>query len=277
MAPVRNIKRRLGLLIFTVTIGIILSYCLYQQSFETKYIPPMSFASRPRVVLRQGTVIGKQMVGSGDQGISPQTLEYFLGIPYALSTALENRWKPATPIGSGTGEFDAGRLGKRCPAGEPDFTDMGEDCLNLNIYRPASRPKDKKLPVLVYFHGGSFNFGAGHYRRIDSMVAWSDRPMIGISFNYRLGAFGFLSSKLVKDIGALNLGLRDQSLLLQWVQDNISAFGGDPDDVTIMGCSAGAHSVSCASQLCFPNISRASHKQITYEKSTFVLLLFKSM
>ncbi|EPE29464.1 alpha/beta-Hydrolase [Glarea lozoyensis ATCC 20868] len=203
----------------------------------------MSLASRPRVVLRQGTIIGKQMVGTNDQSRTPQTLDYFLGVPYALSTAGEHRWKQAVLVGASTGEFDAGRLGKRCPAGEEDMVDMGEDCLNLNIYRPSSRPKDKKLPVLVYFHGGSFNFGAGHYRRIDSMVAWSDRPFIGISFNYRLGAFGFLSSKLAKKEGALNLGLRDQSLLLQWVQDNISAFDGNPNDVTIMGSSAGAHSV----------------------------------
>jgi acetylcholinesterase len=213
------------------------------------------------------------MVGSGDQGISPQTLECFLGIPYALSTALDNRWRPAVPVGSGTGEFDAGRLGKRCPAGEPDLTEMGEDCLNLNIFRPASRPKDRLLPVLVHVHGGSFNFGSGHNRRIDNMVAWSDRPfLIGISFNYRLAAFGFLSGKLMKDEGALNLGLKDQSLLLQWVQENISAFGGDPDDVTIMGSSAGAHSVSYLyrTPLILLIVS------LYYNKSTFLPLLFTS-
>jgi hypothetical protein len=75
-------------------------------------------------------------------------------------------------------------------------------------------------------------------------VAWSPEPLIGVSFNYRLGALGFLPSKLTAKEGSLNLGLKDQSLLLEWVQENISAFGGDPDDVTVMGCSAGAHSVS---------------------------------
>jgi acetylcholinesterase len=247
MLPVHTFRRRLGLLIFPVTIGIVFYYCLCQRPHESIInLSSMSFASRPRVVLRQGTIVGKQMVGTSDQSRTPQTLDYFLGIPYALSTAGEHRWKQAIPIGAATGEFDAGRLGKRCPAGEEDMVDMGEDCLNLNIFRPSSRPKDRKLPVLVYFHGGSFNFGAGHYRSIDSMVAWSDRPFIGISFNYRLGAFGFLSSKLAKNEGALNLGLRDQSLLLQWVQDNISAFDGNLNDVTIMGSSAGAHSVSHA-------------------------------
>ena len=67
--------------------------------------------------------------------------------------------------------------------------------------------------------------------------------MIGVSFNYRVGAFGFLPSKLMAKEGLLNVGLKDQELLLKWVKDNIAAFGGDPDDVTIMGSSAGAHSV----------------------------------
>ena len=244
MTLVRDLRRRLGILIALVTIGIILIY--YFINLETpirRLLPVMPLStSRPRVVLRQGTIVGKTITKSG-ANIFPQTLDSFLGVPYALSTAGEQRWKPALPIGPGEKNFDAGELGDRCPAGLRDAVPMSEDCLNLNLYRPSSWPKDKKLPVLVYFHGGSFNFGAGYMREISSLVAWSERPMLGISFNYRIGAFGFLSSKLVKEEGGLNVGLKDQDLLLRWVRDNVLAFGGDPNDVTLMGSSAGAHSV----------------------------------
>jgi carboxylesterase type B len=76
------------------------------------------------------------------------------------------------------------------------------------------------------------------------MVAWSEKPFVAVSFGYRLGALGFLPSGLTKKEGLLNLGLRDQILLFQWVQENIEAFGGDPGNVTLFGLSAGAHSVS---------------------------------
>lgn len=199
-------------------------------------------SDRPRVTLRQGTIVGYR--SDTGQGRYPQFLDQFLGVPYALSTAGEGRFRPPVPVGASDEEFDAGRYGHRCPAGDPDQTPLGEDCLNLNIYRPSTEYGEAKLPVLVYMHGGAFNFGAGNNRHISSLVGWSTKPFVGISFNYRLGAFGFLSSKLMGKEGLLNVGLKDQQLLLQWVRDNIAAFGGDPGDVTIMGSSAGAHSVS---------------------------------
>jgi len=192
---------------------------------------------RPRVSTRQGTVIGIEV----EQGY-PQPLEQFLGIPYALSTDGERRFSPPVPV-SLVKVFDASKYGQRCPSGPRDSTPEGEDCLNLNLFRPKKRDENKKLPVLVYLHGGAFNFGAGNTRQISHLVAWSAKPMIGVSFNYRVGAFGFLPSKFMEEQGLLNIGLKDQALLFQWVQDNIAAFGGDPDNVTIMGSSAGAHSV----------------------------------
>ena len=81
------------------------------------------------------------------------------------------------------------------------------------------------------------------------MVGWSEKPFIGVSFNYRIGALGFLPSKLTFEEDIINLGLHDQVFLLQWVQDNIEQFGGDKNDVTIFGLSAGAHSVSNVSCL----------------------------
>jgi acetylcholinesterase len=199
---------------------------------------PIPTMPRPRVTIRQGTIIGVEV----EQGF-PHALEQFLGIPYALSTDGERRFSPPVPLSPGVGVFDASHYGQRCPSGPRDATPEGEACLNLNVFRPRARDETKKLPVLVYLHGGAFNFGAGNTRQISHLIAWSAMPMIGISFNYRVGAFGFLPSKFMEEEGLLNVGLKDQALLFQWVQENIAAFGGDPDCVTIMGSSAGAHSV----------------------------------
>jgi len=103
------------------------------------------------------------------------------------------------------------------------------------------RNNNKKLPVLVHFYGGVFNFGSGSNRQIANMVGCSAEPFIGVSFNYRVGAFGFLPSRLTAKKKLFNLGLKDQALLLEWVQGNIAEFKGDPNDVTLMSISAGAH------------------------------------
>ncbi|CAG8953801.1 hypothetical protein HYFRA_00006693 [Hymenoscyphus fraxineus] len=234
-------QRRLIHIVLLVAVCLVTFWILDNGPHQVNIHPVMTATSRPQVVLRQGKIIGSKLVES--HGGLSHTLDQFLGIPYALSTDGERRFKPAVPVPESELEFDASKYGQRCPAGEKDSTPMGEDCLNLNLFRPATRPKDGKLPVLVYIHGGSFNFGAGNARQISSMVAWSTRPMIGISFNYRLGALGFLSSKVAAAEGVLNLGLKDQDLLLRWVRENVHAFGGDEGDVTIMGSSAGAHSV----------------------------------
>lgn len=120
----------------------------------------------------------------------------------------------------------------------------------MNIFRSAdSSDEDSNLPVAVYFHGGAFNRGSAKSHDTAAMVAWAD-PFVAVTFNYRLGALGFLNSAAAAEEGILNLGLHDQVLLLQWVQENIVAFGGDPKQVTVMGLSAGAHSVSfCPSDI----------------------------
>ena len=196
------------------------------------------------ITIPQGTYIGFDA-----RSDYPQTLEQFLGIPYAQSTAEERRFMPPVALGASRGTFYATKYGDRCPAGAPNGVPQTEDCLNLNIYRPKERVKGKLLPVLIHIHGGSFNFGFGHNRAIANMVGWSLEPFIGVSFNYRLGAFGFLPSNLTAGEGLLNVGLKDQAALFKWVQKNIAAFGGNPNDVTIMGSSAGAHSVSTLSHI----------------------------
>jgi acetylcholinesterase len=194
----------------------------------------------PTVTLRQGTFRGITTSNS----IFPQILDVFLGIPYALPPTGERRFRPPVKVRASTDTNIAG-WGPRAPgSGDDPTVPEGEDCLNLNVFRPSVWDQSKKLPVLVYIHGGSFNFGFAKASAIPSLVAWSPEPIIGISFNYRVGALGFLPSKIMAKEGCLNLGLKDQSLLLEWVQENVGAFGGDAENVTVMGSSAGAHSVS---------------------------------
>ncbi|KAH8899543.1 alpha/beta-hydrolase [Thozetella sp. PMI_491] len=202
----------------------------------------------PVVTLRQGTYIGATLA-SGKR--YAKAVEAFQGIPYAQNTAGRNRFHPPVPLPPGTETHDAVAFGQVCPNAFPrTVPPEGEDCLNLNLYRPAdqnyenpAKVRAMKMPVVVYVHGGSFNSGAGMERNMGSFVAWADQPIIGVSFNYRVGALGFLPSALTAREGVLNLGLRDQQFLFEWVKQNVAYFGGDPDNVTIMGLSAGAHSV----------------------------------
>lgn len=125
----------------------------------------------------------------------------------------------------------------------PDYE--SEDCLSINIWRPSGHtPAKGKLPVAVLIPGGAFNRGAARMHNTHSMLAFSEDPFIAVSMNYRIGVFGGLNTKLTAKDGVLNLGLKDMYVCLEWIQENIEAFGGDKDDVTIMGLSAAAHAVS---------------------------------
>ncbi|KMQ45852.1 extracellular lipase [Trichophyton rubrum] len=193
----------------------------------------------PIVVLRQGTLLGTIR----DDADFPHPLEAFLGVPYALPPTGERRFARPEPVESSSRKIDASQYGLRCIAGSLDGNDWGEDCLTANIFRPMGTKAGQKLPVVVYFHGGAFNLGAGRFHNTAALLAWSEKPFIALNFNYRLGAFGFLSGELMAASNMLNTGLYDQLMLLKWVQQNIEQFGGDPNQVTIMGLSAGAHSI----------------------------------
>lgn len=119
-----------------------------------------------------------------------------------------------------------------------------EDCLFLNIWTPEDATEDSKLPVLVYIHGGGFTGGCGHEKHFDGPI-WAKKGVIAVTINYRLGPMGFVClPELEKESGHTgNYGLYDQLTAIQWVKNNISAFGGDGDRITIMGQSAGAMSV----------------------------------
>ena len=170
----------------------------------------------------------------------------FLGIPYAAPPFGSNRMLPPQPVQAWAGERDATSFGPTVPKGDyppqyapllPEVVIPGEDCLNLNVWTPATNAAG--LPVLVWIHGGSFMNGSGSVGAYNG-AAFARDGVVCVTINYRLSAEGFL---FLGD-GIANLGLLDQLAALQWVQRNISAFGGDPARVTVAGESAGAMSVT---------------------------------
>ncbi len=130
--------------------------------------------------------------------------------------------------------------------------EYSEDCLFLNIFTPENAKEGDKLPVLFYIHGGGFTGGCGHEKHFDGPV-WPQQGIIGVTVNYRLGPLGFATLPELKEEAGFtgNYGLYDQLEAMKWVRRNIAAFGGDPENVTIMGQSAGAMSVQqhCMSPL----------------------------
>lgn len=175
------------------------------------------------------------------------TLE-FLGIPYARPPVGGLRWKAPQKPDPWTHVRDATQFGKRCAqlanATLQNAASNDEDCLYLNVWTTASR--GARRPVLVYIYGGGFNEGSGSVAIYDG-EALAKKGLVVVTFNYRVGALGFLAHP---DLAAEsphaapgNYGLLDQVGALRWIQENIAAFGGDPANVTIAGQSAGAMSV----------------------------------
>ncbi|PWY62001.1 carboxylesterase family protein [Aspergillus eucalypticola CBS 122712] len=196
--------------------------------------------SRPRVIIAQGTVIGTTLT---DTLKAP--VDAFRGIPYALPPIGDRRFRRAVAVNASDDIINATDFGPRCPGKQllnPKDIGGDEDCLTVNVFRPHG--VQGKLPVAVYVHGGAYNRGTASGHNTASMVGWSDEPFVAVSFNYRIGALGFLPSTLTAKEGILNLGLHDQILLLQWVRDTIAHFNGDPSQVTLIGLSAGAHSIA---------------------------------
>ncbi|MEO6362870.1 MAG: carboxylesterase family protein [Caldimonas sp.] len=175
----------------------------------------------------------------------------FRGIPYAAAPTGPLRWHSPEPAPRWTVVRPAIAFGKACPqdrtqsldqAGDPGPTD--EDCLFANVWTPRADAA-ARLPVMVWIHGGAFSIGAGSQTLYDG-TALARRGAVVVSFNYRLGSLGFFSHPALdaaRPGGPVNFGLLDQLAALRWVRVNIAAFGGDPDNVTIFGESAGAQSV----------------------------------
>ncbi|KAJ7634479.1 carotenoid ester lipase precursor [Roridomyces roridus] len=187
------------------------------------------------------------------QGSSSGNISMFLGVPFSQPVTRFELPKPPVAL---EGVQDATVLGPACPQQEQaikmpikphDF--ISEDCLTLNILKPAVADANSKLPVFVYIHSGGFEIGnneEGYTRArplLDRGLA-TDQPFVFVAPNYRLSAFGFLAGKEAVEAGITNLGLRDQIFALEWVQKNIAAFGGDPQRVVLGGVSAGAISTA---------------------------------
>jgi len=181
------------------------------------------------------------------------TVTIYKGVPYAAPPVGELRWKAPQPVESWDDVLACDTFSAICPQSttaygdfQPEFysdpyPEMSEDCLYLNIWTPA-KSADEKLPVMVYIHGGGNGSGWGYEKEFDG-EGIAAKGCILVTINYRLGVFGFLAHE---DLAAEadgctgNYGLMDQVAAFEWVRDNIAAFGGDPENVTMFGQSAGA-------------------------------------
>jgi para-nitrobenzyl esterase len=193
-----------------------------------------------------------QLSNGAVRGTAGNGVAAFLGVPYAAPPFGPNRMRPPQPVTAWTGERDATAYGPTVPKGDypphyqplfPEVVIAGEDCLNLNVWAPeaAVAGREPSLPVLVWIHGGSFMNGSGSVGEYEG-GAFARDGVVCVTINYRLAAEGFLFTGEADDDA--NLGLQDQLAALRWVRDNIAAFGGDPDRVTVAGESAGAMSVT---------------------------------
>jgi len=199
----------------------------------------------PLVKAPAGPIVGK---------VNKKTGVYqFLGIPYARPPVGELRWRPPQSLPPWQAPISAFEFGmpsaqnpsaliEVCgPNGEPP---QSEDCLYLNIYAPGDSG-GKNLPVMLWLHGGSFYMGSGSQEIYNGRHLAASGRAIVVTFNYRLGALGFLRLRDISDIPSSgNEGLQDQIAALEWVRKNISAFGGDPGNITLFGESAGAMSIA---------------------------------
>ncbi|MFD9358422.1 carboxylesterase/lipase family protein [Streptomyces sp. NPDC060031] len=186
----------------------------------------------------------------------------FRAVPYALPPVGELRWRPAQPHPGWSGTRDATADGPSAPqmymdGGDPVLGGHGsppfdEDCLTLNVWTPATpaapatpeaaAPDAAPRPVLVWIHGGGFVSGSGSLPNYSGETFARDGDLVVVSVNYRIGALGYLA--LDVEDGGCNHWLTDQLAALRWVQENIAAFGGDPDAVTVAGQSGGAMSTA---------------------------------
>lgn len=215
---------------------------------------------------------GQQIVGNWYADFD-KTIKQFRGIRYGQAPTGNLRFRPpvantlpattnATSYGSGCPQLDSGALF--------GSASTNEDCLFLNVFTPAT---GENLPVMVWIHGGAYIFGNGGSSYNPSRLV--PEGVILVTLNYRLGALGFMAHPMLTaednaGNGELpgesgNYGLMDQQLALEWIQDNIASFGGNPDNVTIFGESAGGHSV--LSHLAIPSSEGLFHKAIVQSGS----------
>ncbi|MCY4011505.1 MAG: carboxylesterase family protein [Gammaproteobacteria bacterium] len=201
------------------------------------------------VAVTGGVVRGVIHPGDSDR----PALRQYHGIPYAAPPVGERRWAPPAPVVSWDGVLDASAPGPVCiqrtrvgvafydPPEDAMLPPQSENCLTLNVWTEA-RHDGERRPVMVWIHGGALQAGSGS---MQSGRLLAGHGAVVVTINYRLGRFGFLAHPELSASGVYgNQGYRDQIQALEWVRANIASFGGNPDNVTIFGESAGAYSVS---------------------------------
>ncbi|KAJ6014578.1 carboxylesterase [Penicillium herquei] len=213
---------------------------LYPANGQRKGLPTVHDSSRDITYI--GSVLGD--------------VEHFQNIFYGEEPTGPRRFAPPVPVNPPKGSLiDATKPGAWCPQGTGDIlpftsrvTNISENCLSLRIARSRSSTSDQKLPVVVYLHGGGHVLGSASdiLYTPDGLIqeaSASGRPLIYVGINYRLGFFGFATSKTMIERKQTNAGLRDQRAALEWIRDNIEVFGGDPNRVTAIGQSVGASDI----------------------------------
>ncbi|MDA9463224.1 carboxylesterase/lipase family protein [Bradyrhizobium sp. CCBAU 53415] len=183
----------------------------------------------PFALTREG-----QMLGAVEGEVAS-----FKGLTYAAPPVGALRWRPPQPTPESSEMRTAYEYGAPCL--QPALPDASEDCLTLNVFRPFG--VDGPLPVMMFIHGGGFVSGTANDLRFDG-ARLAQAGLIVVTANYRLGALGWLVDPASSEGGSGNYGLMDQVAALHWVHDNIAAFGGDPNNVTLFGSGAGATSIA---------------------------------
>ena len=201
-----------------------------------------------------------EIEGGKIQGVesSVKGVYIYKGIPFAAPPVGDLRWKEPQPVVPWDGvkiadTFGPGAMQAKHDSSNPwtsefywEDPEFSEDCLYLNVWTPAPGKPDKKLPVAMWIHGGAYTGGWGYEPEFDGKV-WAEKGVVLVTINYRLGIFGFMNHPLLVAESphhvSGNYGILDQIAALKWIYNNIAAFGGDPDNITILGQSAGAGSV----------------------------------
>jgi para-nitrobenzyl esterase len=214
-----------------------------------RYLPLATLLCATSLGLAQGAPADTASVKTASgvlRGAQHDGMRSFLGVPYAQPPVGELRWRAPQPLPAWSGSRDALQFGPECMQGRGRApVAMSEDCLFLNVW-VAEKPRSRRLPVLVWVHGGAFMVGSGGQAAYDG-ASLARQGMIVVTLNYRLGKFGFLAHPALTqangDEPLGNYGLMDVLAALKWVQTNIKAFGGNPRKVTLAGQSAGGAAV----------------------------------